>query len=133
MSKATKNRVFRISEIPESWSQHELKFALEQHGVNSVLPEYRLLPSPLRKGSCTAILSLDSTVPVLKSILDNPLSECLLSFKGHNLVIDQHFLGLTVVASPQNTEIKAEYSPRIALAKSVVLLTLSQCDRCTWP
>lgn len=133
MSKANKSRVFRVSDIPESWSQDDLKLALEQHGVTSVFPECRLLPSPLSKGSCTAILSLDPTVPVLKSILDNPLSECLLSFRGHNLVIDQHFLGLTVVASPPNPEIKAEYSPRLALAQGVCLFALSQCDRCTWP
>jgi hypothetical protein len=123
MSKATKFRVFRISEIPESWSQHDLKLALEQHGVNSAFSEYRLLPSPLRKGNCTAILSLDSTVPVLKPILDNPLSECLLSFRGYNLVIDQHFLGLTVVASPPSPDIKAEYSfPPRSFGEKCVLI-----------
>lgn len=121
MSKAKKSRVFRVSEIPESWSQHDLKLALEQHGVTSVFPEYRLLPSPLTKGSCTAILSLDSTSAVLKPILDNPLSECLLSSGGHNLVIDQHFLGLTVVASPPNPEIKAEYLPAAALAQDMLI------------
>ena len=125
MSKATTYRAFRVSEIPEAWSQQNLKTALEQHGVTGVFSGYKLLPSPLTPGTCTAILLLDPAVPVLKPLQENPLSDCLLPSSESNLVVDQHFLGLTVVASPPSTKIEAEYAYQPALAQDTCSLTCS--------
>jgi hypothetical protein len=118
MSQRKQSRVFRVSEVPECWTQDDLKLALQQHGLAIDSPECRLSSSPFAKGTCTAILFLDSTASVLKPILDNPLSDCLLPFKGSSLVIDQHFLGLTVVASPRSSDIKAEYFTLPVLSES---------------
>jgi hypothetical protein len=108
MSQIRQSRTFRVSEIPESWSRSDLDHVLEEHGIAPFPSEYRLQPSPFGTRDQTAILSLDPTAKVLQGALKNPLSNCLLLARGHHIVIDQHFHGLTVVVSPPNGSPAAE-------------------------
>lgn len=112
MAQGVKSRTFRVSAIPGTWSRNDLDQALEHHGIPSVDPKSRLQPCPFGTGTLTAIQDLATNAEVLETILEKPLENLLLSYKGHNFVVDQHLLGLTVVTSPRDpsTPIAAEYS-----------------------
>ncbi|KAH9215247.1 hypothetical protein DL95DRAFT_138948 [Leptodontidium sp. 2 PMI_412] len=101
-----KPRVFRISEIPASWTSDKLKAALEENEIEA-LSDIRLVPSALTPVTCTATITLDTTAPFLQKLNEDPMVDCLLCFEGNYLVIDRHFYGLTAIFSPP-TDIKAD-------------------------
>jgi hypothetical protein len=103
----TKPRIFRVSDIPASWTSGTLKVILENHGLH-LLSEIRLVPSVLTKGTCTAALSLDTDSHIARALTENQTGEYMIDAQGAHLVIDQHFYGLTAIYSP-NTSPKAEY------------------------
>jgi hypothetical protein len=105
--RATKPRVYRVSEIPASWSSETLRNALERHGLD-ILSDIQLVPSVLTKGKCTATLSLDANSQILRDLSQQPMNEHLIHAEGTYLVIDQHFYGLTAISSP-STDAKVEY------------------------
>lgn len=100
-----KPKVFRISEIPSSWTSEKLKAVLEENGIKT-LSDIRLIPSVLTPITCTATITLDTTSPFLQKLNQDPMADCLLYFEGNYLVIDQHFYGLTAISSP--VDIKAD-------------------------
>ena len=104
--KPGKPRVFRVSEIPTSWTPEKLKAALEENGIK-IMSDIRLVPSVLTPTTCTATVTLDTTAPFFQKLKQDPMAECLLHFEENYLVIDQHFYGLTAISSPL-TDIKAE-------------------------
>jgi hypothetical protein len=108
MDPIRKSRTFRVSEIPESWSRSDLERFLTEHGIAPVPSEYTLQPSPYGTRGRTAILNLDPAAKVLQGAIKNSLTNCLLLASGHRIVIDQHFQGLTVVASPSDGSPVAE-------------------------
>jgi hypothetical protein len=104
--KSAKPRVFRISEIPALWTSGDLEAVLETNGIKA-LSDTRLCPSALTPATCTAILTLDTSAPLLQKLNKDPMSDVFLPFDKGYLIVDQHFYGLTVVYTPP-TEIKAE-------------------------
>jgi hypothetical protein len=105
----TKPRIFRVSEIPASWTSGTLRVALEHHGLH-ILSEIQLVPSALTKEKCTATLSLDTNSQILRDLSQRPTGEYLIDAEGAHLVIDQHFYGLTAIYS-SITNPEAEYVP----------------------
>jgi hypothetical protein len=102
-------RVFRVSEIPPSWSTEDIREALQANNITAPSSTFRLLPSCVRQSTFTTIVALGAAAPSLARVIEDPLSSDLLPFRDHNLVVDQNFYGLTTLACPpSDSEIKAE-------------------------
>jgi hypothetical protein len=70
------------------------------YGVEILSTALRLLPSCINADKFTTAAAIDSSASALEKIIKNPLQSEIFPYEDGNLVVDQHFSGLTTLAAP---------------------------------
>lgn len=101
-------RIFRVSGIPRHWSPTDLQNALQAHGINPA-SKLRLLPSCHDPGTLTCVVAIDQKTEALAAVTQDPLKAATFPSNDATIVVDQHFHGMTALASPEaEDDIQAE-------------------------
>lgn len=119
MATKKKGHVFRVSGLPGSQPDDELKLALETVINDELSDEERsqigittaLMPSCYRDEERVALVEFHGQVPeFLSELIRDPLGEWQVEMGDEDISFDQHFFGFTQLYKPKpETPITAEY------------------------